>query len=81
MADQIELRTESIAVPRLPGDGVWMAFYDDDSSYAAFPSELDALRHAVGNSMEVEFTPWGMSPNEARRARWAREQRNSGVAD
>lgn len=77
MADRIELRMESIAVPRLPGDGVWMAYYSDHSGYAPFASELDALRYANGAGMDVEFTPWGMTPAEARRARWSREKQDS----
>lgn len=70
----VEMRMESIGVPRLPGGGVWIAFYSDYSGYAPFPSELEALRHAVASGMEVEFTPWGMSPSGARAARWERER-------
>ena len=31
----------------------WLAYYSDWSGMAVFDNELDALRHAVGSSMEV----------------------------
>lgn len=31
----------------------WMAYYDDWSGCAVFPTELEALRYAVGSSMQV----------------------------
>jgi hypothetical protein len=41
-----------------PG-GAWVAYYSDYSGISIFASELEALRHAVGKSMTVEFVPWG----------------------
>lgn len=31
----------------------WLAFYADRSGFAVFPTEIQALRHAVVNSMDV----------------------------
>ena len=42
-----------------PDDGVWVARYGDRSATFVFACEVDALRHAVGMSMDVEFIPWG----------------------
>jgi hypothetical protein len=42
-----------------PGEGVWVARYPDGSASAAFPTEIEALRHAVNNSMEVALVPFG----------------------
>jgi len=39
--------------------GVWVAMYSDRSSVVPFASELDALRHAVGNCMSVVFVQFG----------------------
>ncbi|AWN04191.1 hypothetical protein KNT89_gp78 [Gordonia phage Petra] len=39
--------------------GVWIAYYGDNSGATAFPSEIEALRHAVGTSMLVHHVAWG----------------------
>lgn len=46
------------------GDGVWLAFYGDWSGWRVFKSEMQALRHAVANSMSVVFLPYGADPVE-----------------
>lgn len=42
-----------------PDRGVWVARYADRSAVIPFGSELEALRHAVTNHMQVKFIPWG----------------------
>ena len=39
--------------------GAWVAYYSDWSGVSIFATEIEALRHAVGKSMEVGFFPWG----------------------
>lgn len=39
--------------------GFWLAYYSDWSGIAAFPTEIEALRHAVDKSMTVMFCEWG----------------------
>ena len=41
------------------GSGVWVAFYSDHSGARLFASEIDALRHAVGTSMDVRYVDFG----------------------
>ena len=40
-------------------NGVWLAYYHDFSGLAVFLTEIEALRHAVENSMHVKFITWG----------------------
>ncbi len=42
-----------------PPQGVWVARYPDRSVITAFPSELEALRHAISRGMEVAYVEWG----------------------
>lgn len=41
------------------GAGVWVAYFSDWSSMVPFPTEVEALRHAVANSMRVTEVPFG----------------------
>jgi hypothetical protein len=40
-------------------DGVWVAYHSDWSGLAFFATELEALRHAVTNSMSVGYCTFG----------------------
>jgi hypothetical protein len=42
--------------------GVWLAYYSDYSGIAVFPTELEALKHAQSNGMNVRFCRWGEVP-------------------
>lgn len=42
-----------------PGNGAWVAYYLDMSAAAVFATEVDALRYAQSNSMEVKFVEYG----------------------
>jgi hypothetical protein len=44
---------------RADRDGVWVAYHSDWSGLAIFGDEIDALRHAVSNSMNVGFAEFG----------------------
>lgn len=46
--------------------GVWVAYHYDWSGFAIFEHELDALRHAVSNSMTVGFSPFGQELGSSR---------------
>jgi hypothetical protein len=46
----------------------WVAYYDDWSGFRIFRSEVAALRHAVGRSMEVVSVASGEDPREVARA-------------
>lgn len=35
--------------------GVWIAYHCDWSGFRVFPTEIEALRYAVGNFMSVGF--------------------------
>jgi hypothetical protein len=52
-----------ITIPGLqaaaPLSGIWLAYYADWSGVAVFATEIEALRYAVGRSMQVEFREWG----------------------
>lgn len=50
-----------------PAEGVWMAFYGDGSSAVPFATEIEALRHALGYSMQVEFTKFGYAVGQPER--------------
>jgi hypothetical protein len=39
----------------------WLAYYSDFSEMVAFPTEIEALRHAVGNHMSVKKVYAGFS--------------------
>lgn len=41
-------------------DGVWVTYYSDRSAVVVFATELEALRHAVELSMQVEFRQFGV---------------------
>lgn len=43
--------------------GVWVARYADGKAVFVFASELAALRHAVTQTMEVAFIPYGENAN------------------
>lgn len=43
----------------MPDNGVWLAYYSDWSGISMFASEVEALRHAVDNSMSVGFCRFG----------------------
>lgn len=45
-------RDNDYSVPD-PTSRVWMAYYHDRSRVALFDTEIDALRHAVDNGMQV----------------------------
>jgi hypothetical protein len=56
-------------LPPMPGDeidyppqshGVWTAFHYDMSEVILFEGEVDALRYAVRNGMQVELIPYGV---------------------
>lgn len=47
------------------GRGCWATYYPDRSGMAIFASEVDALRYAVGNSMQVFFWAYGLDLSEA----------------
>lgn len=47
------------------GRGYWLAYYSDWSGFVAFANEIEALRHAVGKSMDVAYIEWGEDPREA----------------
>lgn len=40
-------------------DGAWVTYYNDWSGIAIFENEIDALRFAVANHMDVKFVEWG----------------------
>lgn len=42
-----------------PGNGAWVAYYLDMRAVAVFATEVDALRYAQSNSMEVKFVEYG----------------------
>lgn len=67
--------------PGDPGDcvtytGAWLAYYVDRSGMAIFGSEVEALRYAVEESMQVRFWPFGTGFNRVidgppgQRGRW-----------
>jgi hypothetical protein len=39
--------------------GAWVTYYADWSGIAIFATELEALRYAVGRTMEVKFVEFG----------------------
>lgn len=41
-------------------EGVWVTYYWDYSSFAVFPTELDALRYAMPSHMAVTRLPYGV---------------------
>jgi hypothetical protein len=45
--------------------GVWVAHFADWSGFVFFPTELEALRHAVEWSMQVTHVAWGVDPHVA----------------
>lgn len=45
--------------------GVWLAHYYDGSDVTAFATEVEALRHAVGNGSNVIFVRYGESLTDA----------------
>lgn len=51
---------------------IWLAYYRDGSEVAVFGSELEALRHAVENGMQVRSQDvdvvFGVSRADSRRA-------------
>ena len=49
--------------------GAWVAYYSDYSGMALFGSEIEALRHAVGNSMTVAFWEFGRDLSDVDQAR------------
>lgn len=54
---------------------LWYAYYPDFSGVAAFPNEVEALRHAVAHGMEVLRVPHGIHLQTAVHAKFE-EQRN-----
>ena len=44
--------------------GCWFAYYSDWSGFVAFANELDCLRHAVENSMDAAWVPFGSDPRD-----------------
>lgn len=46
-------------------DGCWAAYYSDRSGVAIFATEIEALRYAVTNSMQVCFWEFGQDLVEA----------------
>lgn len=59
LLEEVKPAKRSRATGRRTVDGVWMAYYDDWSAIAIFPTELEALRHAMGSTMKVEWRGWG----------------------
>lgn len=45
--------------PQRPSAGCWVAYHPDWSGFALFDDEVDALRHAVSNSMSIGRATWG----------------------
>jgi hypothetical protein len=63
---QQQAETEQMAALQAESDrqrdnltGVWMAFYRDGSLVMPFKTEIEALRFAKGNGLDVEFVPYG----------------------
>lgn len=56
--EQMEPRRVSLE-PFDPRQGVWVASHSDGSAWIPFQTEIQALRHAVKNAMQVDFVPWG----------------------
>lgn len=46
-------------------DGVWLAYYPDQSGWRIFKSEIAALRFAVDTSMSITFLHYGEDPHDA----------------
>lgn len=42
--------------------GVWCALYSDRSGLVVFETEIEVLRYAVRNTMEVVFVRFGEDP-------------------
>lgn len=63
IADLINIVQDAISRPEARSDntlGVWVAYHVGESTGAVpFKSELHALRHAVSQSMQVQFFHWG----------------------
>ncbi len=45
--------------------GVWAAYYSDMSGVRIFATEIEALRHAVENTMSVKFWEFGTDLRDA----------------
>ena len=58
--------------------GTWIAYYSDFSEMAPFGEEVEALRYAVANGMQVIFVAHGVGLREAVRAHDAGEDAPSG---
>lgn len=56
-----------------PVPGVWISFgWDMGCTNATpFPTEVEALRHALTNHGEAVFVPWGVSVDDAEKHRRA----------
>jgi hypothetical protein len=39
---------------------IWVAYYYDRSGVAVFETEIEALRYALANSMQVKRAPFGV---------------------
>ena len=59
-AAEIERLREENTEPSSAVDGVWVTYYSDRSAVVVFATELEALRHAVELSMQVEFRQFGV---------------------
>ena len=49
--------------------GVWLAYNYDGSNVAPFATEIEALRYALGYSMQVIWCPYGSTLNDADNAK------------
>lgn len=56
--------------PQLTIDGCWVAHHSDWSALTLFNDELEALRYAVANGMQVQRVSWGeeLGPQASQRA-------------
>lgn len=52
---------------RIMYDELWIAYYRDDSSVVVFDAEIEALRYAVGQDMNVTSVPVGVDVVEVAR--------------
>lgn len=71
----VRMSMESIAVLRLPGQGVWMSGYSDGTGVTVHQSELEAYRDSAGFTRDVAFVHWNESFLDAlnRKLRESRE--------
>lgn len=54
-----ELRREVHTLSATSHKGVWVAYHSDWSGFAIFDNEMEALRHAVANTMSVGLAKFG----------------------